>query len=83
MICQLVGSGNLRHIVYVQCFFCVPSPYLNSFDYFFFSFPQEDLLRGREVRRQRFGTDVDFADYLPAFQKHITKKAEEVEKEED
>ncbi|XP_058965683.2 ankyrin repeat and EF-hand domain-containing protein 1-like isoform X1 [Pocillopora verrucosa] len=43
----------------------------------------DDLLRGREVRRMRFTTDVDFADYKPAFQKHITLKAEAMEAEDD
>ncbi|KAJ7377849.1 Ankyrin repeat [Desmophyllum pertusum] len=27
----------------------------------------DDLLRGREVRRMRYGTDIDFADYKPSF----------------
>ena len=31
----------------------------------------------------RFTTDVDFADYKPAFQKHITMKAEAMEAEDD
>lgn len=44
---------------------------------------QEDLLRGREVRRMRYGTDIDFEDYKPAFQKHISLKAQAVEAEDD
>ncbi|KAL9989187.1 hypothetical protein ACROYT_G003710 [Oculina patagonica] len=43
----------------------------------------EDLLRGREVRRMRYGTDIDFADYKPSFQKHITLKAESMEAEDN
>lgn len=44
---------------------------------------QEDLLRGREIRRKRYGTDIDFADYKPSFQKHITVKAEAMEAEDN
>ena len=44
---------------------------------------QEDLLRGRETRRMRYGTDIDFADYKPSFQKHITVKAEAMEAEDN
>ncbi|XP_020620565.1 ankyrin repeat and EF-hand domain-containing protein 1-like isoform X1 [Orbicella faveolata] len=43
----------------------------------------EDLLRGREIRRMRYGTDIDFADYKPSFQKHITVKAEAMEAEDN
>ena len=44
---------------------------------------QDDLLRGREIRRIRYGTDIDFADYKPAFQKHISLKADAVEAEDN
>lgn len=43
----------------------------------------DDLLRGREIRRIRYGTDIDFADYKPAFQKHISLKADAVEAEDN
>jgi len=50
----------------------------------FFSFSQqEDLLRGREIRRLRYGTDIDFTDYKPPFQKHITLKAQALEAEDN
>jgi len=50
---------------------------------FFLFWLQEDLLRGREIRRLRFGTDIDFADYKPPFQKHITLGAEALEAEDN
>ena len=50
----------------------------------FFSFSQQDdLLRGREIRRLRYGTDIDFTDYKPPFQKHITLKAQALEAEDN
>ena len=50
----------------------------------FFSFcQQDDLLRGREIRRLRYGTDIDFTDYKPPFQKHITLKAQALEAEDN
>lgn len=49
----------------------------------FYCIFQEDLLKSREVRRNRFGTDIDFADYKPPFQKHILIKAEAVEAEDN
>lgn len=51
--------------------------------YFIFFAPQEDLLRGKEIRRMRYGTDIDFADYKPSFQKHIVVKAEAMEAEDN
>ena len=53
-----------------------------TFIFVFFAL-QGDLLRGREVRRMRYGTDIDFADYKPAFQKHITLKADAIEAEDN
>ena len=44
---------------------------------------QDDLLRGREIRRLRYGTDFDFTDYKPPFQKHITLKAQALEAEDN
>ncbi|XP_073243068.1 ankyrin repeat and EF-hand domain-containing protein 1-like isoform X1 [Porites lutea] len=43
----------------------------------------DDLLRGREIRRLRYGTDIDFTDYKPPFQKHITLKAQALEAEDN
>ena len=44
---------------------------------------QEDRLKAREVRRSRFGTEIDFADYKPSFQKHISQKADALAKQDD
>lgn len=61
---------------------CLKTYEIFSFCFVFFAL-QEDLLRGREIRRMRYGTDIDFADYKPSFQKHITVKAEAMEAEDN
>eukprot|EP00794_Sanderia_malayensis_P015808 gene15808-17402_t len=42
-----------------------------------------DLLIAKEIRRQRFGYEVDFPDYQPPFQKTIGSKAAEIEAAEE
>eukprot|EP00112_Aurelia_sp_Birch-Aquarium-sp1_P002352 Seg1259.4 transcript_id=Seg1259.4/GoldUCD/mRNA.D3Y31 product="Ankyrin repeat and EF-hand domain-containing protein 1" protein_id=Seg1259.4/GoldUCD/D3Y31 len=42
-----------------------------------------DLLIAKEVRRQRYGYEVDFADYQPPFQKYVTERVAELEAEEE
>ena len=77
---------NLRFLLFVYFSMHVLFRWLFRDFKFLFSFfhaPQEDLLRGREVRRIRYGTDIDFADYKPNFQKHITVKAEAMEAEDN
>ena len=69
-----VFSGLTNHIIRNQ--------QTGVFHFFSFS-QQEDLLRGREIRRLRYGTDIDFTDYKPPFQKHITLKAQALEAEDN
>lgn len=35
-----------------------------------------ELIRKRELRRERFSYEVDFDDFMMPFQKHITEKAQ-------
>lgn len=38
-----------------------------------------ELIRKRELRRERFTYEVDFEDFMMPFQKHITEKAKALE----
>ena len=72
--CRLYFSALTNHIILNQ----------QTGVFHFFSFcQQDDLLRGREIRRLRYGTDIDFTDYKPPFQKHITLKAQALEAEDN
>ncbi|XP_005093099.1 ankyrin repeat and EF-hand domain-containing protein 1 [Aplysia californica] len=43
----------------------------------------KELLQDKEVKRERFGWEVDFPDFEMPFQKNVTKKVELFEKEEE